>query len=334
MSPDVDAASPGKPPGGSHQPSGTPPSRDHRWRARVSQMDVKVSPYLYIAPFFVLFAIFGLYPTVYTAWLSLTDSSPLNPETNFVGLDNYLTLVRDPNFWNAVVNTLGVFIVATVPQLFMALVLANWLNRPLRGIHVLRAAIAVPIVTSTAVVALVFGLSFFARDFGIANGVLELIGLDRIDWRAETWSSWLAISAMVDWRWTGYNALIYLAGMQAIPNDLYEAAEIDGASRTRQFWQITVPLLRSTILFTVIISTIYGLQLFTEPVMFTSGSGALGGGSIGQFQTVSMFVVEALRVGNRWGYAATAGLVLLVLIIVVSAINLLLVRRISSDVES
>ena len=122
-----------------------------------------------------------------------------------------------------------------------------------------------------------------------------------------------------------------LAAMQALPADLYEAAEIDGAPRARQFWQITVPLLRPTVIFTVIISTIYGLQLFTEPLMFTSGSGALGGGSLGQFQTVTMFVVEAMRAHQRWGYAATAGLVLLVLILVVAAINFALVRRLGSE---
>lgn len=298
---------------------------------RVARLDYKVSPYLYIAPFFVLFAIFGLYPTAYTVYLSFTDTSPLNPTTNFVGLENYTTLLGDPNFWNAVVNTIGMFVLATVPQLLMALILANWLNRRLRGMHFFRAMTAIPIVTSTAVVALIFGLSFYARDFGLANGLLELVGVEPVDWRAEKWSSWLAISTMIDWRWTGYNALIYLAGMQAIPNDLYEAAEIDGASRMRQFWQITVPLLRPTIIFTVIISTIFGLQLFAEPVMFSSGSGALGGGSLGQFQTVTMFIVEALRAHNRWGYAATAGLALLLMIIVVAAINFLLIRRLGSE---
>jgi cellobiose transport system permease protein len=328
----IDLNAPTAPRGGSTTPPGRgDPGRTQRIKTRLAKLDIRVSPYLYVAPFFVLFAIFGLYPTAYTVWLSFTDTSPLNPTTNFVGLDNYATLMGDPNFWNAVFNTLGMFILATVPQLLLALVLANWLNRRLRGVHFFRAAIAIPIVTSTAVVALVFGLSFFARDFGLANGLLELIGLDRIDWRAERWSSWLSIATMVDWRWTGYNALIYLAAMQVIPADLYEAAEIDGASRARQFWQITVPLLRPTVIFTVIISTIYGLQLFTEPLMFTSGSGALGGGTLGQFQTVTMFVVEAMRAHQRWGYAATAGLVLLVLIVVVAAINFALVRRLGSE---
>lgn len=294
------------------------------------RMDAKVAPYVYIAPFFVLFAIFGLYPFLYTVWISLTNESPLNAETSFVGADNYIRLLGDDRFWTSVANTLGMFVLATVPQLLMALVLANWLNRRLRGVMGFRMAIAVPIVTSTAVVALVFGM-FFARDYGLANGLLDLVGIDRIDWRAERWSSWLAIAGMVDWRWTGYNALIYLAAMQAISHDLYEAAEIDGASRLRQFWRITVPLLTPTIIFTAIISTIGGLQLFTEPLMFTSGSGALGGGSTGQFQTITMYLVQTMRTFHHWGYAGAISLVLFLLIVLISAANFLLVRKIGSD---
>ena len=105
----------------------------------------------------------------------------------------------------------------------------------------------------------------------MVNWLLDRVGVDPIDWQANKWSSWSAISTMVDWRWTGYNALIFLAAMQAIPRDLYESAAIDGAARG-QFWPITVPLLRPTIIFTVIISTIGGLQLFTEPLLFNSGT--------------------------------------------------------------
>jgi cellobiose transport system permease protein len=304
--------------------------RDSGMRRSLGRLDLKVSPYLYVAPFFILFAIFGLYPLIYTIWISLTDQSPMNPETNFVGVDNFVALWGDERFWNSVVNTLGIFVLATVPQLLMALVLANWLNRKLRGMGYFRMTIAVPIVTSTAVVALVFGM-FFARDFGLANWILQAIGVDRIDWRASKPSSWLAIASMVDWRWTGYNALIYLAAMQSISKDMYEAAEIDGASRTRQFWQITVPLLKPTIIFTVIISTIGGMQLFTEPLMFTSGSGAISGGTTGQFQTITMYLVQVLNTFNRWGYAGAIAVVLVVLIVLISVVNFLLIRRISSD---
>jgi cellobiose transport system permease protein len=293
-------------------------------------LDARVSPYAYVAPFFVLFGIFGAYPMAYTVWVSLTDRSPQRAATGFVGLDNYAVLMGDDRFWTSVVNTLGMFVISTVPQLLMALVLASWLNRRIRAIGFFRMAVAVPVVTSTAVVALIFGM-FYARDYGLLNYLLETVGVDRIDWRAERFHSWVAIATMVDWRWTGYNALIYLAAMQAIPKDLYESAELDGASRTRQLWSITVPMLKPTIIFTAVISTIGGLQLFVEPVMFTTGSDGLRGGTTGQFQTMNMYLVQTLRSFHEWGRAGAIALLLIVLTVLVSVVNYLLIRRIGSE---
>ncbi|TDC57291.1 sugar ABC transporter permease, partial [Micromonospora sp. KC207] len=303
----------------------------HRRPASFTRLDLKLSPYLYVLPFFVIFAVFSAYPIIYTVWIALTDRSPLNATISFVGLDNFVELLtNDPQFWNAVVNTFGIFLLSTVPQLMLALVLANALNRKLRAQTFFRMAIAMPIITSTAVVALIFSM-IYAKEFGLANWALDLVGLDPIDWRANRYASWFAISTMVDWRWVGYNALIYLAAMQSISKDMYEAAALDGASRLRQFWSITIPQLRPTIIFTLIVSTIGGLQLFTEPLMFTSGSGALSGGSEGQFQTITMYLLDVMNTRFRWGYAGAVALVLFLLIALVSLVNYLLARRISSD---
>ncbi|MBX6355508.1 MAG: sugar ABC transporter permease [Micromonosporaceae bacterium] len=307
-----------------------PPRATSRWRRQLTRFDIKASPYLYVLPFFLLFAVFGLYPMVYTAWIALTDRSPLNMTINFIGADNFVELWHDHQFWTAVQNTLGIFVLSTVPQLLLALLLANALNRKMRGLGFFRMAIAIPIITSTAVVGLVFGF-VFARDFGLVNWLLEQVGINKIDWRANRLPAWGAISAMVDWRWTGYNALIYLAAMQSIPRDMYEAAAIDGASRRRQFWTITIPLLRPTIIFTVIISTIGGLQLFAEPLMFDNSPRALSGGTQQQFQTVTMYLVQTMNERLRYGYAGAIALALFVLIVIISLINYALIRRISSD---
>ncbi|KKK07345.1 carbohydrate ABC transporter permease [Micromonospora sp. HK10] len=300
-------------------------------RASFNRLDLKFSPYLYVLPFFVIFAVFSAYPIAYTVWIALTDRSPLNSTISFVGLDNFVELfTNDPQFWNAVVNTFGMFVLSTVPQLMLALLLANALNRRLRAQTFFRMAIAMPIITSTAVVALIFSM-IYAKDFGLVNWLLDGIGLDPIDWRANRYASWFAISTMVDWRWVGYNALIYLAAMQSISKDMYEAAALDGATRRRQFWSITIPQLRPTIIFTLIISTIGGLQLFTEPLLFTSGAGGLSGGSEGQFQTITMYLLDVMNQRFRWGYAGAVALVLFVLIALMSLVNYLLARRISSD---
>jgi cellobiose transport system permease protein len=306
-----------------------PQRRVHPWR---NWVDVKASPYLYVAPFFLVFSVFGVYPLVYTLWISL-HNWPLasdNSQHKWVGLDNFNELIHEDQFWNSVYNTFGIFLISTIPQLLLALFIANLLNRQLRLRTTIRMGIIIPIVTSTAVIGLVFG-ELYGKDYGMINWLLHFVGVNQIDWKADKWSSWTALATMVNWRWTGYNALIYLAAMQAIPKDIYESASLDGASPWRQFWRITVPMLRPTIIFTVIISTIGGLQLFGEPVTFTTGAGGYRGGTLRQFQTVTMYMFEMIWERQRLGYAAAVAWVLFLIILITAALNFLVIRRINSD---
>jgi cellobiose transport system permease protein len=313
-------------------PSPAPPTqlphRRLRSNHRMARFDFKTAPYLYIAPFFIVFGIFGLYPIIRTAWMSLHKWNLTAPGTEkFIGFDNYAALMDDKYFWNATFNTIGLFLVATIPQMLLALMLANMLNRGLRWRTFFRMSILVPNVTSVAAVGIVFG-TLFQRDFGVINWVLSLVNIDAIDWRHERWASWAAIATMVDWRWTGYNALIFLAGMQAIPRDLYESAAIDGASRSRQFWTITLPMLRPTLVFVVIVSTIGGLQLFTEPLVFTGTGDFSGGGITRPYQTLALYMFEnSFFQYTRAGYGAAIAGMLFLLIILFSLANFMLVRK-------
>jgi cellobiose transport system permease protein len=266
---------------------------------------------------------------LYTFWVSLHRWELIGTRS-FVGFDNYTKLFGDHYFWNAVGNTFGIFLLATIPQFMLALLLAATLSRRIKMRTLFRLGVLVPNVTSVAAVALIFSL-IFARDFGLANWVLGWFGVDPVDWTADRWSSWTAISVMVDWRWTGYNALIFLAAMQAIPRDLYEAAAIDGASGARQFFSITLPQLRPTIVFTSIIAIIGGVQLFTEPLLFNSGAGAIQGGSLRQFQTVTMYLVENAFNRFEFGYGAAIAWVVFLLILVVSLINVLIIRKLGGS---
>ena len=314
------------------QPAPSAPEPARRHRPLLSWLDVKASPYLYVTPFFIIFSIFGIYPMLYTLWISL-HNYPLGSDKahqKYIGLDNFNELIHEDQFWNSVYNTFGIFLVSTIPQLLIALFLANLLNKQLRIRTTFRMGIIIPIVTSTAVIGLVFN-DLYSKDYGLINWLLHYTGIPRIDWKADKWSSWTALATMVNWRWTGYNALIYLAAMQAIPKDVYESASLDGASNWRQFWRITVPMLRPTIIFTVIISTIGGLQLFGEPVTFTTGSGGYRGGSLRQFQTVTMYMFEAIWERQRLGYAAAIAWFLFLIILITAALNFLVVRRINSD---
>ncbi|HET9518519.1 MAG TPA: sugar ABC transporter permease [Actinoplanes sp.] len=294
-------------------------------RSKLTRIDMKVSPYLYVAPFFILFGIFGLYPLVYTGYLSFRRWTLQGGDKGYIGFRNYERLLEDDQFWNALFNTFGLFILGTIPQLLMALLIATWLNKQLRARTTWRMGILLPNITSVAAVGIVFGL-VFAERYGLANWLLQLFQLDAIEWRQSRWSSWIAIISMVNWRWTGYNALIFLAAMQAIPKDLYESAALDGASAARRFWRITLPLLQPTILFVVIISTIGGMQLFTEPLLFNYGR--IQGGSLNEFQTIAMYIYEVTFTNNfSAGYGAAISWVLFLVIILIALANFLIARR-------
>jgi cellobiose transport system permease protein len=316
------------------RPAGTAPPAPrrtpHRRASRLARLDLKASPYLYVAPFFVIFACFLLFPLLYTLYVSTRNWALGAPDSTGVGLANFVELWHDAQFWNSVRNTFGIFALSTVPQLLLALGLANLLNKRIRARVLFRMGVLVPIVTSTVVVGLVFN-ELFSRDFGMVNWVLIHLGGHPVDWKADRWSSWTALATMVNWRWTGYNALIYLAAMQSIPKDLYESADLDGASGWRQFWRITVPMLRPTIIFTVIISTIGGLQLFGEPMTFGTGANSFSGGTLHQYQTVTMYLWEVMFSRYRLGYAGAVAWVLFLLILVTSMVNFFVVRRINSE---
>lgn len=304
-------------------PAARGPSR-FAWR----RLERTSSPYLYIAPFFLVFAVFGLFPLLYTAYVSLTGwrADTEGSENTFVGLDNYRALLHDQFFWNALKNTLGIGVLSTVPQLLLALGLAHLLNYRLRGRTFIRMGVLLPNVTSVAAVTIIF-VQLFGRDYGLVNWALGLFGVDHTDWQAGTLSSWIGISCIVTWRWTGYNALIYLAAMQAVPFELYEAAAIDGASRWRQFRSITIPMLRPTILFTVITSTIGALQMFGEPLLFSASQTPMAGGSQHQFQTMALYTYDQFWGKFKYGYGAAISWAMFLVIVLIVALNFVLARR-------
>ena len=312
---------------GPEGPSGAG-SRWSRWRHRA---DVKAMPYLLVSPFFLLFAVFGIFPLCFTFYVSLTgwNTRRFGSEHTFVGLDNYRTLWADDYFWNALRNTIGIGLASAVPQLLLALWVAHLLNSRLRGRLLFRMGVLAPYVTSVASVALIFN-QLFARDFGMVNWLLGLVGVDPVDWHSGSLASWTAVSLMVIWRWTGYNALIYLAAMQAVPQDLYEAAAIDGAGRFRQFWSVTIPALRPTIIFTVVVSTIGSLQLFGEPLLFDNSRNA-NGGPAREFQTSVLYLYQQFWFNGRYGYASAVAWALFVVIVLMVGLNLLLSRRIHGE---
>ncbi|WP_432546100.1 carbohydrate ABC transporter permease [Kineococcus sp. SYSU DK004] len=313
-------------------PAGPPPrvvvTEKLTWKQRLFRAEEKGAPYAYIAPFFLLFLAFGLFPLVYTAWISLYEQKLGSSTSTFVGLDNYRWLFENDKFYNALWRTLTIGILSTVPQLIFALGLAHALNYRMRGRNLFRIAMIMPYATSVAAATLVFA-QIFGRDAGFANWVLSFFGVDAIDWRNGDFTAQLAIAVIVTWRWTGYNALIYLAGMQSISQDLYESASLDGANRWQQFWHITLPGLRPTILFTVVVSTIGATQLFAEPLLF--GGGTANGGALNQYQTVTLFMYQQGWTFGFLGRAAAIAWVTFLIIILLVVVNTSIARMRDRD---
>ncbi|MEU9996482.1 sugar ABC transporter permease [Streptomyces sp. NPDC050848] len=294
----------------------------HRW-------DTKGTPYALVAPFFLVFAAFGLFPLLYTGWLSFHRVSLYNVDrAEWVGLQNYTDLFTGQvshYFWNALLNTFTLGVLSTVPQLLMALGLAHLLNYRLRARGFLRTALLAPYATSVAAATLVFAL-IFSPEGGMANWLLGLFGAGPVHWEAGRWSSQFAISVIVTWRWTGYNALIYLAAMQAVPRELYEAAALDGATRWQQFLHVTIPALRPTILFTVIVSTIGATQLFGEPYLFGGQSGHQGG-TDHQYETLGILMYDQGFHSSMLGRASAVAWIMFGLLLLIGLVNALITRR-------
>jgi cellobiose transport system permease protein len=280
--------------------------------------------YVYVLPFFLVFAAFSVYPWLDTAWVSLHDVrlTTYNQQT-WIGLDNYKDLFTNPFFWNAFRNTFTIGVISTVPQLVMALGIAHLLNYRLRGRTFFRVAILMPYATSLAAATVIF-LELFDTRLGLVNWALHLAHLPAVDWQDSKWPAQIAVSTIITWRWTGYNALIYLAGMQAIDSSLYDAAAVDGASRWRQFLHITLPGLRPTILFTIVVSTIGAAQIFGEPLLYHNGKA--DGGNQGQYQTLGVLMYQQGWVNDRLGLASATAWTMFVIILLAVVVNLLLAR--------
>lgn len=306
-----------------------PSKEPFTFRGWLGQFDRKITPYIYVSPFFLLFFIIGLFPLAYTFYVALYDWDLLTGKGDFVGLDNFATILGNDYFWKSIVNTISIFLMSSVPQILVALVLAAVLDTNLRAKSFWRMGVLLPYVVAPVAVALIFSSVFNEID-GLANNLLNIIGIADQEWKHVRWESHVAIASMVNWRWTGYNALILLAAMQAVPRDVYESAAIDGAGAFRRFISITIPSIRPTVVFVIITSTIGGLQIFAEPRMFdVSQAGGIGGADR-QFQTTVLFLWQSAFQLRRFGEASAVAWLLFILIVLIGGINFLLSKRIAS----
>lgn len=267
--------------------------------------------FLFLSPWLLTLAAFYLFPVVYSLVLSLLNFNPLNPSaTTWAGLANYAKAFRDPVLGKAAINTLY-FVTGTVPvTTVLALVLAILLNRSLPGQTFFRAGFFVPTLVSMVVISLVFK-QLYAQD-GILNQALSLLGLQGKAWLLDERTALPGIMVMDVWSAIGYYMLLFLAGLQAIPRELYEAASMDGSSKLSQVFQITLPHLRPVALVVIVVNTIRSFQVFIEVFVMTRG------GPLNSTLTVVYDLYERAFYRFEMGYASAIAYLLFAVIFIVS----------------
>lgn len=270
--------------------------------------------YFFISPFFILYSIFGLFGLLFSLYISFHHWDGLQP-MKYRGFGNYTELFQDEIFWESVSNTLILLFFDFPLKVGLPLILAVALNSKLiRGRGIFRTAFYVPEVTSAVVVAVIFRY-LFDRDTGIVNYVLSLIGVENIAWLQDPFWAKVSFIILSGWWSQGYHMIIFLAALQTIPNDLIEAAMVDGANHFQSFIRITLPLLRPIIIFSAIITTIAGLQRFSEPFLLT------GGGPGYSTYTIVYYLYQKTFVSYRLGYGAAMGYLIFVMIFVFSLLQ-------------
>jgi len=275
--------------------------------------------------FLVLLAVYHTWPVLFGTYLAFTEYNVISPP-RFVGLANFQRLLHDDQFWSGVVNSLKYLMVVPVLQL-ASIGLAMLVNRPLPGIGFFRTAYYVPVVTSVSLAAVMFEW-IFNRE-GVLNWMLITLHLSTPQQatgylNSRTWA-FFAVMLVTFWRGFGYYMVLYLAGLQGVPKDQEEAAEMDGATRLQVFWHVTLPALRPTVLVCSLLSTISAIKVFEEVYVMTSG------GPVGSTYTALFFTYAKAFQDFQYGYAAAAGLVIAVISLIFGAINFRLTRGGRSD---
>lgn len=287
------------------------PARRHMSSA--SGKEQVITAYAMLIPALVILGIFVFYPIVAAAYMSLTSWDGFNPEMPFVGLDNYLNLAKNPEFWNSLTVTVIYAAGVSVLSVLTGLVFAILLDAPIRGRGIYRTIYFLPVVTSSVAVAIVW--KYMLDDSGLVNNWLGHLGITGPDWLQNRWIALAALTLLTVWKNLGFNIVLYLTALQGLPRSVFEAAEIDGANKLQQIRFMTVPLLRPMTFFVVVQALINSFQAFDLVYVFTEGGPRGGTDVLGM-----MMYRQAFRLGN-FGYGTAISLVTLVLVLVVTLVQ-------------
>lgn len=290
-------------------------------RSKFRQKD-NLSALLFLSPTLVIFSAFILFPVVFSFYLSFQKWNMFSGETTFIGLDNYIRMLQSEEFWLVLKNT-AFYTLGTIPlNMGAALMIAYILNKKLIGKKFLRTAFFAPVVISPVAAAVIWRW-LYDPNFGIINYSLGFLGIDPINWLNDPTAAMFAIIIMGVWKTFGINMVLFSAGLQAIPDSYYEAADIDGAGGWAKFWHITIPMLSPTTFFILIMSMISSFQVFDLVYVLTSG------GPLGSTKVMVFYIYEYAFKFFEMGYASAASYILFAILF---ALTMLQVKYMKSKV--
>jgi multiple sugar transport system permease protein len=273
-----------------------------------------LTAWLLLAPALILLGIFVFYPIAYLFYLSFTTGSFTRAGVHFIGLRNYWRLLTNPDFWQVLGNTAYFTVATVIPSLGIPLGLAVLLNQAIAGRDVLRTAYFIPAIASLVAVGL--GFRWLFQTDGLINQGLGLLGFAPIPWLSSTLWAMPVLILLSVWKQLGFNLVVFLAGLQTIPTSLYEAAELDGANDWQQFWHITLPGLRPTLVFAAVTTAIFTLRSFEQVYVVT------GGGPLNSTNLLVYYIYEQAFTQFDFGYAAAAAIALLAIALVLVYLQL------------
>ena len=269
--------------------------------------------YLLILPNYLIYITFTLIPIIWTIVMSFTDYDLRN--SHFVGVQNYIAIFKDQTFLRSIWNTVYYSLLTILPTIVLALLLALLLNRKIRGRGFFRTLFYLPNILSMVAVSMARSYLYNAQA-GILNRMLNAVGLPSIGWVTDTRWAMISVAIMAIWQSLGYNAVLYLSGLQGIPDYLYEAATIDGANGVQQFFSITIPSLKPTTFFIFVMACIHSFEVFGQVYILTQG------GPMNSTTTIAHQVYLNGFEYYKMGYASAEAVVLLVLIMIMTLINM------------
>ncbi len=278
--------------------------------------DERAAAYIFTMPAMILLVAFLVVPMIYTAYYSVFKYQVMRPnDIVYIGLENYTKLFKDAEFWKALRNTFYFTIIVVPVQCALALALALLVSKRFMGVSIFRTMYFSPQLTSMVVISVLWTVLYNSNpNTGLINSALVGLGLQPINFLTNTKTAMNAIIFMSAWQGAGYQMMIFLAGLQGIPKEQYEASSVDGANKWQQFWSVTIPNLRGTIKYVIMITMIQAMKLFTQPYVMTQG------GPQNATKTMVYYIyTQGFQKGN-FGYACSVAAVFFVIVVVMSLI--------------